>query len=373
MAGWTKLFSSIITSSIWIHDDKVLRTWVAMLALADAKGRVEGSIPGFASICRMDIPEMERVLGILTSSDAYSRTKEEDGRRIRDIPGGWEIINYQTYKEKAQEGEGSRAPYMREYRAAKKGVTPVTRNIDTDTALDTDDREADIGDTQVIDQSDESPLVSSKENQGEKAEPPAVTPKNTPHEAPNAEEKEPNSDYFEQDIIVGAFQEPTLWVKTTYNFIRKTYPKMALPNSDKHAQIKLQGLVDEFMHKNRKWGMAFSLAGMRRFISDPKLRSGSKFSPVPYAMFNNNAALLLEMAAKQCNAEDTCCVPIYENYQVSWTFLDYDGPQLINKENPVDPEQWTWIGETWDTWEEAVDAYNAYSNSETVPEFIKLN
>jgi hypothetical protein len=53
MSGWTKLFSSIVTSSIWIEPNATLRVWVALLATADADGLVEGSVPGFANLARV--------------------------------------------------------------------------------------------------------------------------------------------------------------------------------------------------------------------------------------------------------------------------------------------------------------------------------
>ena len=132
MAGFTKLFSSIVTSSIWVEDDKVLRVWIAMLSQCDAKGKVEGSIPGFASLCRMGRDEMERILILLSSPDPDSRTKEFDGRRILPIPGGWQVLNYLSYREKGQEKEGSRAPYMRARRNETKcnGLHP---NVTGDT------------------------------------------------------------------------------------------------------------------------------------------------------------------------------------------------------------------------------------------------
>jgi len=121
MAGYSKLFSSIVTSSIWCEDDKTLRVWFAMLALTDASGTVEGSVPGFAHVARVTIPEMEHAVEILSAPDPYSRTPDNEGRRIEAIPGGWRIMNYAAYRERGQAKDGSRAGYMREYRS-KRGT-----------------------------------------------------------------------------------------------------------------------------------------------------------------------------------------------------------------------------------------------------------
>ena len=146
MAGFTKLFGSIVTSSIWGQDDKVLRVWIAMLAQCDSDGRVEGSIPGFAHLCRMTVSEFEAALQVLGEPDPYSRTPDNGGRRIEAIPGGWIILNHRVYRDANQAKNGSRAPYMVQYRASKKAdvtsSTPededVTSNPDTDTYTETE-------------------------------------------------------------------------------------------------------------------------------------------------------------------------------------------------------------------------------------------
>jgi len=137
MSGWTKLFGSIVTSSVWIEPHPVLRVWVAMLALADANGIVEGSIPGFANLCRVTIPEMEEAILKFSSPDLYSRSPEAEGRRIESVPGGWRIINRNKYRDRNQDAPGSRAAYFREYRknVAQRSAQQlnVARNTETET------------------------------------------------------------------------------------------------------------------------------------------------------------------------------------------------------------------------------------------------
>ena len=117
--GFTKLFSSLVTSSIWCEKDTTLRVWIAMLATCDSRGIVEGSIPGFASLARVSVEDMEEAERILSGPDEHSRTKTKEGRRIEACDGGWVILNYLSYREKGQDKEGSRAPYFRERRSAK--------------------------------------------------------------------------------------------------------------------------------------------------------------------------------------------------------------------------------------------------------------
>ena len=111
MEGYTKLFSSIITSTIWREDDKTRILWITMLALRNSRNIVEGSIPGLADMARMTIAECEAALAKLLAPDAYSRTKDNDGRRIAAVDGGWLILNGEKYREKQNEDE--RREYFR--------------------------------------------------------------------------------------------------------------------------------------------------------------------------------------------------------------------------------------------------------------------
>src|SRR4030042_1874874 len=116
MAGYTPLFGEIVSSSIWNEDAYTCKVWVTMLALADKDGNVYGSVAGFAPICRVTLEQCEKAFNILISADKYSRTKTFEGRRIKEINGGWHIINHSKYRKRAK----SRAEYFRKYRETKK-------------------------------------------------------------------------------------------------------------------------------------------------------------------------------------------------------------------------------------------------------------
>jgi hypothetical protein len=100
MSGYSKLFSSIIHSTVWREPDHIRLVWITMLAMKDRDGMVEASIPGLADAARVGIPQCEEALLRLSSPDPYSRTPNYEGRRISDVPGGWEILNHEIYQEK---------------------------------------------------------------------------------------------------------------------------------------------------------------------------------------------------------------------------------------------------------------------------------
>lgn len=114
MAGYTKLFNSILASTIWREDDKVRIVWITLLAMADRDGVAEGSIPGLADMARVSIEDAEKALVTLSQPDKYSRSTEHEGRRIEAVEGGWRILNHAKYRQKMSADE------RREYNRKKQ-------------------------------------------------------------------------------------------------------------------------------------------------------------------------------------------------------------------------------------------------------------
>lgn len=114
MNGYTKLFSSILASTIWGESKETKIVWITMLAMCDRFGKVDASIPGLATIARLTVSETESAIHVLAGPDPYSRTKEHDGRRIVEVNGGWQILNYESYRKKMSSDE------RREYLKFKK-------------------------------------------------------------------------------------------------------------------------------------------------------------------------------------------------------------------------------------------------------------
>ncbi len=101
--SFTKLFSSIVDSSIWTEDNATRIVWVTMLAMADQHGYVGASVPGLAGRARISIEETLAALQKLSSPDPFSRSKEHEGRRIREVERGWLLLNYQRFREARDE------------------------------------------------------------------------------------------------------------------------------------------------------------------------------------------------------------------------------------------------------------------------------
>lgn len=147
--GYTKLFSSITTSSIWQESNETRIIWVTLLAMANADGEIPASVPGLAHIARVSIEDAEKALETLSAPDPYSRTPDHEGRRIEKVPGGWRLLNHDTYRARMcpqEQREKTRIRVQRhrerkkqkaEKEKALQNVTGVTGNESNDTHTQT--------------------------------------------------------------------------------------------------------------------------------------------------------------------------------------------------------------------------------------------
>ena len=153
MTGFTKLFSSIVHSTIWRDEMHVKIVWITMLALANRNGDVLASMPGLADASRVSLDQCQEALKRLSGPDKWSRTQEHEGRRIEEVDGGWNILNYMKYREvrNADERRLQTRAAVQKFRAKKKAETatvspgkprkPKKAHTEADTEADTDTEE----------------------------------------------------------------------------------------------------------------------------------------------------------------------------------------------------------------------------------------
>jgi len=123
--SYTKLFNSIVTSTIVSEPVATRWLWVTMLAESDANGCVWASVPGLARVANLTIDEVEAGLKCFLSPDPYSRTKDNDGRRIEEVDGGWRLLNHAKYRVKLSQEE--RKNYQRDWDRRHRGKKPPTQ------------------------------------------------------------------------------------------------------------------------------------------------------------------------------------------------------------------------------------------------------
>lgn len=126
---FTKLFTSITESTVWCESDRVRLVWITMLAMADRRGRVWGSIPGLANRARVPVDDCRDALKRLLAPDPDSRTKEHEGRRIEEIDGGWRLLNYEKYRaiRDSESIKESKRSYMARVRQVEKEIHSGTQ------------------------------------------------------------------------------------------------------------------------------------------------------------------------------------------------------------------------------------------------------
>lgn len=128
--AFVKLFSSITESTIWGEPYALRIVWVTMLAMADRDGVVGSSIPGLARRANVTLEEAQAAVSAFTSPDLFSRTPDDEGRRIETIAGGWRLINYYKYREMQSPEEVREKARLRKQRQRSKqeqSVTSVTK------------------------------------------------------------------------------------------------------------------------------------------------------------------------------------------------------------------------------------------------------
>lgn len=124
-----KLFDSMYDGTL-VANWEALVTFQQMIILADESGVVD--ITPHALAARTGIPKeiISKGIEILLAPDEYSRSPEQDGRRIECLddhrPWGWTIVNYKKYRDLNSREEKKRKD--RERIAAKREAQRVNEN-----------------------------------------------------------------------------------------------------------------------------------------------------------------------------------------------------------------------------------------------------
>lgn len=104
--SYSKLFSSLVHSSLWTAEDHVRLLFVTLLAIADREGFVYGSRHGLERTANIrwgesakgDRDPWEVLLSPDPDSSDIFRNPANQGRRIEEVPGGFRILNYLYYR-----------------------------------------------------------------------------------------------------------------------------------------------------------------------------------------------------------------------------------------------------------------------------------
>lgn len=176
--GFTKLFSSIIHSTVWREANHVRIVWVTMMAMVNRDGVVESSLPGLADAARVTLEECEEALTKLHAPDKYSRSKAHEGRRVETVDGGWALLNHAAYRKRmsADDQREKTAERVRRSREKDRGfesdVTGAALHSVTETngSESNDIAEADTEEEAKADQEPPSGAKRARKSPVEKSE-----------------------------------------------------------------------------------------------------------------------------------------------------------------------------------------------------------
>lgn len=101
---FVKLDTKTPFKSIWREDSDTRIVWITLLMMADATGLVEASITGISDLARVNIENTQNAIEKFMSPDPNSSNMNNDGKRVSRVQGGYQILNYQYYREKDHTG-----------------------------------------------------------------------------------------------------------------------------------------------------------------------------------------------------------------------------------------------------------------------------
>jgi hypothetical protein len=116
---FVKLSTNLLFSSIWSENSDTCKVWITMLVMADQSGLVPSTAPGISKAAIVNLDSTIKAIETLEKPDEFSKSVDNDGRRIKRVDGGYLILNYEKYREYSYSLD-DRARYMREYRKRQK-------------------------------------------------------------------------------------------------------------------------------------------------------------------------------------------------------------------------------------------------------------
>ena len=123
---YSKLFTKILDSSIWLEDSDTRIVWITLLAVMDQDGFCRFASPAnIARRARVSPAAAVAAVKKFEAPDPLSPEGENEGRRIERVAGGYIVLNAvkhrrQLTREETRKQDAERA---RRYRERKRRVT----------------------------------------------------------------------------------------------------------------------------------------------------------------------------------------------------------------------------------------------------------
>ena len=148
VAGYTPVFDTAFTGTLcgrWPDTG----AWFCLLAIADKNGVIDVTPQYISSVTGMSVDDLLECIDRFMQPDEFSRTKDEDGRRLVAVDPerqwGWKIVNHAKYREKArlqaknarEVEDGTNKERLQDRRRPPLTAADPLSNANTDTNTDT--------------------------------------------------------------------------------------------------------------------------------------------------------------------------------------------------------------------------------------------
>ena len=96
---YNKLFTKILDSSIWLEPIPTRIVWLTFIASMDEQGFCQfASVGNVSARARVTLKQAEQAIECLENPDPDSSDKDNEGRRIARMSGGWLVLNAEKYR-----------------------------------------------------------------------------------------------------------------------------------------------------------------------------------------------------------------------------------------------------------------------------------
>lgn len=97
--GFTLLWSSMLDSTLWMESTPTRIVWLTLLLMKDRDGFIrQSSVAVIAHRARVTVEEAGAALEKFLGPDADSHMRNDEGRRLRRVDGGFQVINHEQYR-----------------------------------------------------------------------------------------------------------------------------------------------------------------------------------------------------------------------------------------------------------------------------------
>jgi len=115
---YRRIYDNIFSGSIWSQPPETRIVWLTMIHLKDGEGFIGGAVEWLARQANVSIEATKKALKVFSSPDPASRIPTHEGRKIKEVEGGWIILNHHIYPNVG--GNGSSVSAARALHSSRK-------------------------------------------------------------------------------------------------------------------------------------------------------------------------------------------------------------------------------------------------------------